>query len=286
MLGVEQERTAVFKPPPELLARAKKAQRAAAEAAAAKAPAADRSEVPTAPPPPEASVPTARPPAPQPAESSGDGWSELFEPALAALKPIAPRPVSARKSAPELDARKSAPDVEARKSRPDAESRKSRPEVDARKSAPEVESRKSAPELAPASSERAAANPTPLAPAASQPPASIPGLQVAAPPAFVLPSVESEPLDEPTLLRIAPRTAEPTSERRATPEPLEISEAPSPALVAPSIEAFAPAPEPAEPERVVSIAPAADGNASGRRWLVIAAVFLLVVVVALAAVSH
>ncbi|HEV8548995.1 MAG TPA: hypothetical protein VGQ57_08205 [Polyangiaceae bacterium] len=86
LLGVEAERTAVFRPPPELLERAKR-MKPQGKPAPSETPPEGRAEAPTAPPPPEAAVPTVRPP-PSLTTPAEDDWSALVETGLDALKPI------------------------------------------------------------------------------------------------------------------------------------------------------------------------------------------------------
>ena len=300
LLGVEVERTAVFKPPPELLARAKRMRPPSKPESASEAPPA---EVPTAP-PPEAAVPTVRPPPPV-TESFEDGWAEL-DSGLAALKPIAARAVpSARPSRPLAPMFPSA--------------------------APRVAS-SAAPHATTSAAPRSVPNPAALASAASNaPPSSKPrssgapkskpsaGVAVArtvdivkpaeAWPSLAEPESEFDMLDEPTRLRAdgfaallghaAPAVSAAASVQVAAPEP--VRSAPTPPMpftvstpeprdeleaerTAPRVSGVVAHPDASVDESLGG--EAGERGASGRRWVVIAAVFLSLVVIALAALAR
>jgi hypothetical protein len=294
LLGVETERTAVFKPPPELLARAKRMRAPSKPVTPSDAPEAEATDLPTLPPPPEAAVPTVRPPPPAKAESLEDDWAELVEPGLDALKPITPRSVPARPS---------------------------RPAVPLSSSSAPWSTASPAPRAL--TSDALTSNRTPAspAPASSSAPVSAPGPAVvvartvavvksaAAMPAELgstapVPAVsafgDADAPDEPTRIqRFAgygdPAAPEPKGEVEA--ERSEGTEQ-RPSGVVPHAEATADALGYDNADRTADSpaydAPAYDSlapegiepAASGRRWVVIATVFLALVVIALATLAR
>jgi hypothetical protein len=294
LLGVEVERTAIFKPPPELLARAKRMQPPSKPTSPSELPPA---EVPTAP-PPEAAVPTVRPPPPV-TESFEDGWAEL-DSGLEALKPIAARsvPAASRPLAPMFPS--SAPRVGLSAAPRTTASAAPRAATDA------TAARTSAP---PSSRSSGAPPSKPNAAVAVARTVDI-GKPADAWPSLSDPASDLDMLDEPTRLRAggfaallgnaapavaaappAPHApaASPLRSARTPPMPFTVS-APQPSEEPPS--------ELTEP-RVSGVvahpdAPVDDSlsgemgerGASGRNWVVIAAVFLSLVVIALAALAR
>jgi len=307
LLGVEVERTAVFKPPPELLARAKRMQ---APPKPSDVPPADHAEVPTKP-PPEAAVPTVRPPPPV-TESFEDGWAEL-DSGLAALKPIAARAVpSARPSRPVAPSFPSAAPRTAASAAPRL-SASAAPRLSA-SAAPPV----SAP---PPSSPRSSG-----APKSSGTPKSNPNGAVAVGrtveigksvgkelPTLATAEDLDDMVDEPTRLRtdvaallgVPPRAAAPVPPPASVPSARPALAALPPRTATPPMSFAVPAPPPSamlDPEptspRVSGVvshhaAPADESlngatadRSSGRRWVVIAAMFLSLVIIALAALRR
>lgn len=263
LLGVETERTAVFRPPPELLARAKRMRPPSKPASPSDVPPAEHAEIPTAP-PPEAAVPTVRPPPPQVKESLDDGWAEL-DSGLEALKPIAARAIPASHSA--------------------------------RPVAPKL------PSAAPRLPVTAAPLSKPSAPVAVARTVDVVKSVDAALPTLEPASDLTDMLDEPTRLRAdgfaallgaqAPSVAQapaPAPARTATP-PMSFT-APTPP---PREELESELTEPRVSGVVSQRAAAVDDSlagdvgergASGRRWVVIAAVFLALVIIGLAALAR
>jgi hypothetical protein len=323
LLGVETERTAVFKPPPELLARAKRNQQAQ-KAAPAAAPQAPVHAEKTKPPPPEAAIPTVRPPppggvptvaepitAPPPpapaaaaratSQRTSDDFADL-EAGLEALKPIAPRAFVPRKTSGAPASAIARAPVSAPSSSGGARASSPGPAylpgVTARGATPMGPfAALSMPSAAPSSSPASA--PAPSSRPNGAPSSSRSGV-VSVPPAAAKsggsahspsppPAADPDSLvvDEPTILRIvSPRVSRPSLLDDAPPAvrpelPTVIDDDPEPTgerLAGVSeLEALDPAPLAGE-----SLAPEAAEGGSGRRWVVIAALFCVLVAVALA----
>jgi len=275
LLGVETERTAIFKPPPELLARAKRMR-------APNKPAVPEVEPATLPPPPpEAAVPTVRPPPPAKTDSLDDDWAELVEPGLDALKPISPRsapaPGSSRPVAPVFSS--------------DA------PRLTASAAPQPVTSHAPASNRAPASSAPASSSGVVSRPApavvvartvAIGKSAEVRSVDAAPAPAASIPSVfqdDGEP-DEPTRIQgfgALLGAAAPAPIGELEPERSERSEPRQSGVTsdadADAHDSLAPAHDSLAPDGV-------EAGASGRRWVVIATVFLALVVLALAALAR
>lgn len=342
LLGVEAERTAVFKPPPELLARAKRNQQKQ-QPAPAPAPEPVATEK-TKPPPPEAAVPTVRPPpgmdllalesdtssapaaqahvAPSPlsAPRMPDDFADL-EAGLEALKPIAPRVLAPRKTsgAPVTSAVSrapvSAPASSKQEGRVSAPGPQYLPGANARTATPmgpfaALSALGGAAASAPAPSSRPGGAPSSSRSGVVSVPAADATRGSSAGSSAPLPAVDPESLvvDEPTILRIVPNAvkakrlgdafhapdADDAAHFPSRPElPTVIDDDPEPTgerLAGVSeLEALNPAPlgdvaplEERSPLVSDSLAPEAAEGRSGRRWVVIAALFCVLVAVALA----
>lgn len=290
LLGVETERTAVFKPPPELLARAKRMR-------APTKPVAPEPEPATLPPPPEAAVPTVRPPPPAKTDSLDDDWAELVEPGLDALKPITPR------SAPALgSSRPVAPAFSTNAPRPTASAA---PRL-ATSNAPASSLAQASSLLASGSAAGSRSGPAVVV---ARTVAVVKGADVGPPPAA--PAPPAFDFDEPDdVTRIqgfggllgmaAPAPIEaaapapvaaavPVPIEAAGPAPLDEVEAEHTRPRESGVVSYAdePAGELADAAVHDSLAPdAAEPADSGRRWVVIATLFLALVVIALAALAR
>lgn len=307
LLGVETERTAVFKPPPELLARAKRMQQVA-KSSPSEAPAAERSDMPTAP-PPEAAVPTVKPPPPSKVEAFDDDWSQL-ESGLDALKPIerpitAPRP--SRPVAPAFTSAAPRPIISTTPRAVTSTAPRSAPSA----AAPPLASVPAVPSLNAPASSSAPGSRTGAAVVVARTVAVVtgPDTSAAKSPETSATSAAPQPpaapdfdMDEPTRIRADGFNALLGKPIQAPTEDLEVERSePHVPAVTPHVqtlpEAFPAfraetAAEPAVEAPVAlpaydSMSPGAiERGASGRRWVVIAAVFLSLVVIALAALRH
>jgi len=340
LLGVEAERTAVFRPPPELLARAKRNQQKPGQPA----PHAPVPAEKTKPPPPEAAVPTVRPPpggdfpafepitsppapllaprSPAPAAGSPppaarsplsaprapDDFADL-EAGLDALKPIAPRALVPRKNSgasvagPVSRAPVSAPSSSKPGGRVSAPGPQYLPGNTARTATPmgpfaAFSALGVAPVSSPAPSSRPGGAPSSSrSGVVSVPPeakSEAPEAPSGSPPAN---DADSLVVDEPTILRIVPSSVVASRRRESfdaaddgahfpsRPElPTVIDDDPEPTGERLAGVAELEALEPGNPasHALESLAPEASEGRSGRRWVVIAALFCVLVAVALA----